>query len=141
MRDYRPKHFDLRELVPPDVYMTRGQAAWELLDPRGLVALDALREKFGPIRVNDWHLGGTYSQSGLRDPVTGVGARLSQHKAGRAFDCKFANTTPQAVYAYLLEHAAEFPGITTLEDINATPTWLHFDVRNADWAGIRVVKP
>ena len=141
MRTYRPKHFGLRELVGPDLYMARGEAAWELLDPRGLAVLDALRDKWGPVTVNDWHVGGGFSQSGLRDPVTGIGARLSQHKSGRAFDCKFKDTTPQAVYAYLLENADEFPGLTTLEDIAATPTWLHFDVRAANWAGIRVVKP
>lgn len=141
MRDYRPKHFDLRELVPASVYMARGQAAWELLDARGLLVLDALRERFGPVTVNNWHLGGSYNESGLRDPVTGTGARLSQHKAGRAFDCKFQDTKPANVYAYLLKHPDEFPGLTAVEDIDATPTWLHIDVRAADWQGIRVVKP
>jgi hypothetical protein len=141
VRGYRPKYFGLRELVSADVYMTRGDAAWELLDPRVLVAGDKLREKFGPVTVNNWHRGGTYSQSGFRDPVTGVGARLSQHKRGAALDCKFRDTTPQAVYAYLLEHPDEFPEITVLEDIAATPSWLHVDVRAADWDGIRVVKP
>lgn len=141
MRSYRPKFFDLRELVPPDVYATRGQAAWELLDPRALVVLDGLRETFGPCTVNDWHLGGSYKQSGLRDPVTGTGARLSQHKAGRAFDCKFKDATPREVFDQLLEHTEEWPLLTVLEDVEHTPTWLHFDVRAASWEGIRVVRP
>ena len=141
MRSYRPRHFDLRELVSPDIYMSRGQAAWELIEPRLLVAADKLRDRFGATTVNNWHLGGSYSQSGLRDPVTGVGARLSQHKRGAALDCKFKDTTPQAVYAYLLEHADEFEEITVLEDIAATPTWLHVDVRAGDWDGIRIVRP
>jgi hypothetical protein len=141
MRSYRPKHFDLRELVAPDLYTSRGEAAWEMIEPRLLVVADAIREKFGPVKVNDWHLGGSYTQSGVRDPVTGVGSRLSQHKRGAALDMKFKDTTPQAVYAYLLEHADEFPELTTLEDIEATPIWLHVDVRAASWAGIRVVKP
>jgi hypothetical protein len=141
VRAYRPKHFDLRELVSPDVYMSRGEAAWELLEPRLLVAGDALREKFGPCTVNNWHLGGNYSQSGFRDPVTGVGARLSQHKRGAALDCKFANAKPRVVFDYVLAHPDEFPEITVLEDVKATPTWLHVDVRAASWEGIRVIRP
>lgn len=141
MRGYRPKHFDLRELVPPDVYMDRGPAAWELLDPRALIVLDALREKFGPCVVNDWHLGGGFKESGFRNPVTGTGARLSQHKFGRAFDCKFKNAKPREVFDHLLEHADEWPLLTVLEDVEHTWSWVHIDVRAADWQGIRVVKP
>lgn len=141
MRGYLPKHFDLRELVAPDVYAARGAAAWELLDPRLLVAADKIREKFGPVTVNNWHLGGSYLESGLRDPVTGMGARLSQHKAGRALDCKFKDAQLREVYAYLLAHPDEFAEITVVEDIEKTPSWLHIDVRAADWEGIRVVKP
>lgn len=141
MRGYRPKHFDLRELVPPDIYMSRGQAAWELLEPRLLVAVDALREKFGPVTVNNWHLGGNFIESGLRDVVTGTGARLSQHKRGAAVDCKFNDVKPREVFDYLLAHPDEFPEITVLEDIESTPTWVHVDVRAASWEGIRVVKP
>jgi hypothetical protein len=141
MRGYRPKHFELRELVPPDIHAARGDAAWELLDPRALVLLDALRDTFGPCTVNDWHRGGRFKESGLRDVVTGTGARYSQHKYGRAFDCKFADATPGHVFDYLLERAIEFPELTVLEDVKATPSWLHFDVRAANWEGIRVVKP
>jgi hypothetical protein len=141
MRGYRPKHFDLRELVTPEIYMTRGQSAWELLDSRGLIVLDALREKFGPVTVNDWHLSGSYSESGLRSLTTQTGARYSQHKMGRAFDTKYKDVKPQEVYDYLLAHADEFPELTVVEDIAATPTWVHVDVRNADWKGVRIVKP
>lgn len=141
MRSYRPRYFDLRELVPPDLYMARGQSAWELIEPRLLVVADALREKFGPLTVNNWHLGGSYTQSGLRDPVTGIGARLSQHKRGAAIDAKFRDAAPRKVFDYLLEHADEWPLLTVLEDVEHTPTWIHIDVRAADWKGIRVVKP
>jgi hypothetical protein len=141
MTPYRPEHFELRELVPPDLFAMRGQACWELLEPRGLRVLDALRDRFGPITVNDWHRGGVYKESGLRDPVTGVGARLSQHKRGAAYDCKFKDATPKAVFDFLLAHPGEFPEISVLEDVAATPTWLHFDVRPASWQNIRVVKP
>ena len=137
---YRPRFFRLEELVPPEVF-ERGEAAWELLDPRALRTLDLLRERFGSVVVNDWKTGGTYRDSGFRAASSTVGPALSQHRFGRAFDCKFRTTTPAAVHAHLLEHPADFPEITTLEAAAATPTWLHFDVRNNAEPGIRVVNP
>jgi|SRR3990167_9620762 len=141
MRGFRPKHFELRELVTPEIYAARGEAAWELLDPRGLIVLEAVREKFGPCTVNNWHAGGAYKESGLRDAATGTGARYSQHKRGGAYDTKYRDASPREVFDYLLEHADEFPELTVIEDIEATPSWIHLDVRNASWTGIRVVKP
>jgi hypothetical protein len=141
LRGYRPQHFELHELVPPEILELRGEAAWELLEPRLLVAGDRVRDRFGPCTVNDWKDGGRFRESGLRDGVTGVGARLSQHKRGAALDLKFKHVKPRTVFDYLLEHPDEFPEITVLEDVAKTPTWLHFDVRAASWPGIRVVLP
>ena len=99
---YRPRYFELRELVPPDIFDARGEAAWELLDLRALVTLDALRERFGPCIVNNWHVGGPLRESGLRNPLTSTGACYSQHKFGRAFDCKFRHADPREVYQRIM---------------------------------------
>lgn len=141
MRAYRPKHFELRELVSPDIYTARMDAAWELLDPRALMTLDALREQFGPCTVNDWHKGGRYKESGLRGAYSATGAVYSQHRYGRAFDCKFSKATPQEAHAYIVANPEQFPHLTTLEDIAATPSWLHFDCRLNRGDGLRIVKP
>lgn len=138
---YRPRHFQLYELIPPEIFEARGEAAWELLDTRLLVVLDRIRDFFGPVRVNDWYWGGNYRESGLRAADSRTGARYSQHKYGRAADLKFAQTTPQEVYARILAEPEDFPGLTTLEHIEATPSWLHVDVRNNPQPGIRVVRP
>lgn len=138
---YRPEHFALHELVPPEILRSRGDAGWELLDPGALVTLDALRTQFGSLTVNNYEWGGRYRESGLRSAESRTGARYSQHKYGRAFDCKFKRATPQEVYAYILATPEQFPHLTTLEDIEATPTWLHFDTRNNATPGIRVVRP
>lgn len=138
---YRCQHFSVYELVPPEVYQARGEKAWELLDPAALVTLDALRTHFGPVTVNDWRWGGSYKESGFRTAQSETGAVYSQHRYGRAFDCKFAETTPQAVYEYVLAHPEQFPHLTTLEDIRYTPTWLHIDVRNNERTGIRTIIP
>jgi hypothetical protein len=141
VRSYKLRHFDLRELVTPELWATRNSRVIELLDPRALRVLDDLRDKFGPVTVNNWHTGGLYKESGLRDPFTQTGAMWSQHKFGRAFDCKFKNGTPRQVFDHLISHAPDWPEITVLEDVDKTPTWLHFDVRAASWEGIRVVQP
>lgn len=140
---YRPEHFGIRELVPPDVYRDRGETAWQLLDDRALEMLDALRERFGPITVNTWAWGGGYTESGLRRAQTSTGAEFSQHKFGRAFDCKFDDVTPQKVSEYIQANPEKFPYITTLENTDFTQgtyrDWLHFDCRNGE--RIRVVDP
>ena len=42
---YRCEYFALYELVPEEVYLERGEKAWELLDKRLLITLDRLRER------------------------------------------------------------------------------------------------
>lgn len=138
---YRPSNFIIQELVPPSIYQARGERSWELLDARALLSLQALRDRFGPLTVNNWHSGGTYKESGLRSFSTGTGAAYSQHKFGRAFDCKFKNATPRQVCEYVLAHTDEFPHITTIENPDATPTWFHFDVRDHNRQGIWIVNP
>jgi len=141
VNSYRPKHFILQELVPPDIYHARGESAWELLDPRALVTADTVRDTFGPTTINNWHAGGRFRESGLRSFSSPTGAKLSQHRFGRGNDCKFRLATPQEAYEYILLHAEKFPYLTTLEDITHTASWLHFDVRLSSGNRIRIVKP
>lgn len=139
---YRCKHFSIYELVYPEVYHSRGDRCWELLDERALRMLDALRNRFGEIIVNDYQFGGNYKESGLRSFTTSTGAALSQHRFGRAFDCKPKETPLHDMYSYVSTHPSDFPLITTLENIDATASWMHFDVRNTDISdGIRIVNP
>lgn len=141
MKSYRPTYFGIEELVCPEIFQERGERAWELLLPAALHTLDTIREHVGPMTVNNWHVGGPYKDSGMRHFGSTVGARWSAHRFGMGFDCKFKNTTPQEVHAYILDHPSEFPFLTTLEAIKATPTWLHFDCRNHPYPMIWVVNP
>ncbi len=125
---FRCEHFKIQELVSPDVFNDRGMAAWELLDERALITLDALREEFGPCTVNDWCWGGQFKYSGFRESDCSVGAKYSQHKLGRAFDCKFRDTDAETVRQVVLRCRNElFPHISGIE-LNVS--WFHFDVRN-----------
>lgn len=138
---YRPKDFEIRELVAPEIYEARGERAWELLNPLSLMSVQSLRDELGPIVINTWHVGGSFKESGLRLPGSETGAKFSMHKYGGAFDCKFKNCTAREAYEYVLANPQAFPHITTVEDIEFTPTWLHIDGRNHNRNGIWIVKP
>jgi hypothetical protein len=127
MSRYIPKHFKVHELVPRHVFEERGEAAIELLDDRLLRTLDALRDKFGSMTVNNWFWGGNRQWSGLRTERSPHGTMYSQHRFGRAADCLFKDHTAEQVRRYVLDNPSEFPFITFVElDIS----WFHFDVRN-----------
>ncbi len=133
--------FLIQELVSPEIHAARGERAWELLDSRAVETLRALRSAFGPCVVNNWHSGGTFKESGLRGFGTATGAGYSQHKYGRAFDCKFKSVNPPEALAYVQSHRSAFPHLTVVENTSATPTWFHFDVRHTGRADIWIVNP
>ena len=138
---YESRHFRIEELVSPEVFAARGEHAWQLLDVYLIVTLDQLRDEFGPLTVNDWLWGGRFKYSGLRPLSGGVGAVFSQHRFGRAGDLKPKNVTPQEMHAHILANQDKFPHLRVLEAIEATPTWVHADVRNHGRQGIWVVNP
>jgi hypothetical protein len=133
---YTPEHFRIEELVGPEFHQVnkaRGAMMFMAFDQLALVTLDRLRKRYGPIVVNNWQAGGTFKESGLREMGTGTGAALSQHKFGRAFDCKFRNITPAEVWAELQAS----PNLSCFEFIQrieagAGMTWFHFDTGGHD---------
>lgn len=136
---YRCRHFSIKELVDPETYDARGERAWELLDSRILKAIDLIRDDFGPVVVNTWHNGGGLKYRGFRPHTCTVGARLSQHRYGRAIDFHTLNAPLQAVYDAILTD--KYWMVTTVEDFEATKTWIHIDCRNNLTDKIRVVTP
>jgi hypothetical protein len=144
---YRPKYFALNEVVHPGAIQALGERAWTLMDERILRGADWLRELFGPCTINGKFGGKGFTESGLRDPFTATGAKFSQHKFGRALDLKFHNVTCKEVYDYIIRNPgqARENGITTVEDIAFTGTWLHIDCRLLPESfpenGVLVVKP
>jgi len=92
--------------------------------------------------INNWHTGGARKESGFRIP-TKTGAYLSQHKQGRAFDCKVyiifkdgerKELGPAAVKAHIINNQDMFMalGLTTIESAKIAKTWTHVDCR---WTG------
>lgn len=138
---YIPKYFQPHELVPPDIYSELAGdpvKICRLFDNRALITLDRLRERYGQITVNNWLWDGERTESGLRNPKTAIGARWSDHKFGRAFDCLFKKITAEQVRLDILADPfhPDFELITCLEmTVSGKPiTWLHFATRNWDKA-------
>lgn len=126
----KAKYFTIDELVYPSLFESQGERSWLWLRRDAIASLDAIREKFGPCTVNNYKWGGPRVASGLRPLVGGVGAAMSLHRFGAAFDVVPHKATPVEVYEYILTHQHEFPHITRLENAHLTKTWLHFDVAN-----------
>ena len=129
---YKCTHFKIYELVDPVTYNKYGQRAWQFLDPKALMLIDKLREVFGSCTINNWKWNGSYKWSGLRTPSCIIGASMSQHRFGRAFDLKFKNISAPEVRKAIKEDAGywEAQGLCGME--NKTPTWVHIDTRNVD---------
>jgi len=138
------RNFDLREFVPPAVWKDFGSASRWFLDPRMLDLAQFYRDFFDtPVRVNDWHYGGNFTERGFRLPGTNTGARLSQHKFGRAFDCNVRGLTPDEVRSRIEANENLFmeKGLTTLESGEIATGWVHSDIRTTDQNNIMIVTP
>lgn len=133
------KNFHIKEFVPKEIYDKWGDKSAWFMDMRLIKLVQALRDEFGPITIN----GGNYNLSGFRPPSSTVGGKLSQHRFGRAADLKFKDVTVQDVYAAILKNEEHWmkKGLTTLENIQATPTWLHIDIRHTGLKNILIVNP
>ncbi|MCP3921287.1 MAG: hypothetical protein GY714_01750 [Desulfobacterales bacterium] len=147
------RHFSIKELVPKHIYEQWGDMSWWFLDFRAIKTLEWLRDELGSCTVNNWAWGGSYDQSGLRtyqfyqqNSLTPkyiakelVAESFSQHKYGRAFDCKFTNHKAEDVREFIKTnwniYGYEWP-ITIEEDTN----WVHFDTRNRPYHKVYTFK-
>ena len=138
-------YFDVRELVDANTFKALSvNAAW-LIDPKIVRVLDLLREKLGaPVVVNNWHTGGPFKSSGFRSMSDKTGAIFSQHRRGCAADVKVSGKTPNEILFVINANFQEFKaaGLTTIEDVKFTPTWLHLDCRPVQIENqFRIVRP
>lgn len=138
------EYFDIREFVPPQIWNKFGEKSIWFIDPKIIEIAKAYREFFEvPIIINNWYIGGKFMYRGYRPPRVNVGTEYSQHKSGRAFDCHSPNITPQNMYKLILDNQEFFmeKGLTTIENVVFTPTWLHSDCRPTSKKEILIVNP
>jgi hypothetical protein len=109
------------------------------MDYRILKTVDVIREFFGkPCTINNWHLGGSRTNSGYRTPLTATGARWSQHRFGRAVDMLIKDVDAETARKEILKEKNHFPYVTVIED---KVSWLHVDCRAVSGSDIVLIKP
>ena len=133
---FNSPYYDIREWVDARTWNAFGiRSVWQL-DPRQVRIGDLIRKKTGaPTTINNWHFvrpGETvYDSSGFRAVWDQTGGKLSQHRRGFAGDYKVRGIPPLQVCQIILANLDEFldAGLTTIENIEFTPSWLHLDCR------------
>jgi hypothetical protein len=125
------KHFAIHELVPPKVYNDRGEKAWQLIDPKLIVLLDALREEFGPATINNYAWNGARMWSGLRTKDSPYYSKYSQHTFGRAADILFKDHTADEVRKAITSNPDRWLSICPSITLEDKTSWIHVDCRNS----------
>ena len=128
------KYFDVKELVPKEIYEELGDEAIKLLDTRALKALEEVREILNvPLICNNWAAGGNRNYCGYRPQDCKVGAKNSQHKKGNAFDLISTKISASTMRYELEKHKLELTIPIRIEkwDSNGNEiSWLHIDTNN-----------
>lgn len=130
------QNFDVRELVHPDIFNhpAVGFRCADFLNIHAAPTLEELKHNLQGdiITVNDWHIGGSFINSGLRSAKLPYGGRLSYsaHYFGCGFDVKARSFTAAEVWSHILSNQEKYPYITRMENHEATPTWTHIEVGN-----------
>ena len=125
-------NFILRELVCPDVFTKYGSMAWNFFDPRLLLTIDRIRYKFNkPIIINNWHLGGPFTQRGLRCLLCAEVKKrydtlyMSGHLIGKAVDFDVQGLVAEEVREFIIKNKSIWPYPIRLEkDVS----WVHLDL-------------
>ena len=135
------QYFKIQEFVPPYIFHRYGNNAIHHIDDRIIEVGFKIRELFGrPVIINNYHIGGNLKNRGYRVPSYKHGATHSQHKSGRAIDFNIQGIENRDAWD-LVRHNWRTLGITTLEDIRDTPTWIHVDIRNTNQETLLIVRP
>lgn len=137
-------HFVLQEFCYPELYQEFSEKSLWFIDQRIINIAEFLRTEFNkPCVINNWHIGGNYKESGLRALNSYTGAKYSQHKFGRAADIRVKDVSVERVFEFI--HGAwnqlSKLGLTTVEDIQYTISWVHLDCRNTGSKELLIVKP
>lgn len=144
MRRYKPRYFELYELLPPELYKAdyyESEAAREagfwLIDEKLLITIDVVREIIGkPLICNTWYMNGTIKNACLRSHNCTVGATNSQHKLGKAIDLVCHYYSADEMRQMIMANKDKLPYPIRMEE---GVKWCHIDVKDMDYKGKKIV--
>lgn len=128
-------NFILQEFIDPVTFKEHQNDSIKLIDKRLVDIAQYVRTLTGlSCIINNWHLNGSYSESGLRRKDSKTGAKYSAHKEGKAIDLKISNWSGKKMYQFILENLNPLYslGLRQIEHFEVTPTWLHLATRGKD---------
>lgn len=140
---YKPKYFQVHELLPPRLYtfeMYSNEDARDMgylyMDEKLLITIDVIREIIGkPLICNTWYMDGNRQYSGFREQNCPVGSSTSQHKLGKAVDlvCHYYTAEEMRQMIEKNKHLLPYP-IRIESDV----AWLHLDCKEMDYKGKKI---
>ena len=139
------KNFRVEEFVHPRFVTNFGKSSKWYVSKWQIETAIFIRSLFGdkPMRLNDWHYGGHLKNRGTRLPNSSVGSFYSQHKFANAIDFDIQGIAVETCFELIIEYQDELlkRGITTVESLTFTPTWIHLDGRQTGLDHMLVVSP
>lgn len=126
----------MQEFLPPTIYAkvikTDDPVAtfYQYVDKRIVELAEFYREYFdAPIIINNWHQKGLYTLRGFRPKSTKLGAKMSMHKFGKAFDCDVVGMSATEVRNKIRANKDLFysKGLRRIENGVA---WVHSDIKD-----------
>jgi uncharacterized protein YcbK (DUF882 family) len=128
-------NFSVKELVPEEVYIDRGEKSIEIMDKELLVFIDNLRDHLGRrITINTWEWGGLYSYRGLRTENSTHYKPYSQHTFGKALDFDVDGMTAEAVRQWIVANR-NMEWVQPITFIEGDVGWVHVDTRPTNQQG------
>jgi len=139
-------YFQIEELVCPHVHDKFGEYAWRFFDPRLLDTMLVIREKINkPIYVNDWDMGGNFTQRGFRCnicPLVKEKSALEKlyvtaHSQGMGLDFDVKGMSAEEVRKWIKDNQILLPHPIRIEtDVD----WVHLDTRSDGFRQITYFK-
>lgn len=153
---YKPRHFDLKELLCPHLYTRFGDFAWRFFDERLLMTIDFLRDHLGTLYANNYDLSeaqrsdlglGLYDERGLRctecdevkKAIKAGRPYASAHLRAMATDFNSMTMSAEQIRLWILSNYSILPFAIRVE--KGTPTWVHIDVCNGGSSKVELINP
>jgi hypothetical protein len=137
------KNFDLKEYTHPEIYKIFGDKSVIYINPQLFKLVQEIRNRWGkPITINNWHTGGRFINSGLRDYKNPLGKlNRSRHYYGLCADLKTSDI--KGLQQHVADNADYYHnfGLRVIEDFKYTKTWLHISVENTGLDKVRYIRP
>lgn len=126
------EHFVIQEFVNPETYAEHKEDSIDFIDKKLIDIAEFVRVDLGvAVTINNWHTGGQFKESGLRDSNTKTGSKKSAHKSGKAIDVKVKGMTGNMWYEFVKRNAKNLYdlGLRRIEDKSLAISWCHMDTK------------